>query len=267
MKRILYILFCLCSLGFSPASGADRDVQFQEANRAFEGGDFEAAIKTYEKLVESGEISADLYYNLATANYRAGKTGESVLWLRRASLLDSTLPEVRQNLEFLRTRVAFLEFADSGWQRFLSELPESFFPWVVSLLLWLGLILGILGFCLPSLRHFRSWGINLAIFFLILAFVINRLGNYRKSRIAPENFATIIAPGASAVTSPTPTAKPVIELPPGSQLRILQVDKNWVYADIPGELRGWVRAKEVEQNWPVFQILGDRIPDSASSSN
>jgi hypothetical protein len=177
------------------------------------------------------------------------------------------LPEVRQNLEFLRTRVAFLEFADSGWQRFLSELPESFFPWVVSLLLWLGLILGILGFCLPSFRHFRSWGINIAIMFLMLAFVINRLGNYRKSRIAAENFATIIAPSASAVTSPTPTAKPVIELPPGSQLRILQVDKNWVYADIPGELRGWVRAKEVEQNWPVFQILGDRIPGSASSSN
>jgi tetratricopeptide (TPR) repeat protein len=267
VKRFLYSIFCLVLFGVVSASGVDRDVQFQEANRAFEGGKFDAAIETYEKLVESGESSADLYYNLATANYRAGKTGESVLWLRRASLLDSTLPEVRQNLEFLRSRVAFLEFADSGWLRFLGGLPKSFFPWAVSLLFWLGLILGILGFCLPNFRNFRSWGITLAIIFLMLAFVINRLGNYRQSRIAPQNFATIIASGVSAVTSPTPTAKPVIELPPGSQLRILQIDKNWVYADIPGELRGWVRAKEVKQNWPVFRNLENQTQNSASSPN
>ena len=267
MKRFFYSLFCLVFLGVSPAPGADRDAQFQEANRAFEEGNFDAAIESYEGLVEAGESSADLYYNLATANYRAGKTGESVLWLRRASLLDPTLPEMRQNLEFLRSRVAFLEFADSGWQNFLSGLPEPFFPWVVSLLFWLGLILGIVGFCLPDFRNFRSWGITLAIIFLMLAFVINRLGNYRESRIAPENFATVIASGVSAVTSPTPSAKSVIELPPGSQLRILQIDKNWVYADIPGELRGWVRAKNVEQNWPIFQSLEKRTQNSASSSN
>ena len=267
MKRSLYSIFCLVLFGVASASGAGRDVQFQEANRAFEGGKFEAAIETYEKLVESGESSADLYFNLATANYRAGKTGESVLWLRRASLLDSTLPEVRQNLEFLRSRVAFLEFTDSDWLRFLSSLPKPFFLWAVSLLFWLGLILGILGFCLSSFRKFRSWGITLAIIFLTLAFGINRLGNYRQSRIAPENFATIIASGVSAVTSPTPTAKPVIELPPGSQLRILQIDKNWVYADIPGELRGWVRAKEVKQNWPIFQKAESRNQEADSPSN
>lgn len=253
MIRIISSLLFLLCLSLLSAGGADRDVLFLEGNRAFESGKFEEAVQNYGQLINAGESSPDLYYNLATAHFRAGSTGQAVLWLRRAALLDPTLPEVRQNLAFLRTQFAFLEFADSDWLQFLSDLPSSLFPWLVSLLFWIGLILAIIGFCLPAFRQFRSWGITLGIICLMLAFVVHRISDYRQSRIAPENFATVVADKVEAVTSPTPTAKPVIELPPGSELRVLQVDKNWVYADIPGELRGWVRTNQIAQNWPVFQ--------------
>ncbi|MEM9017807.1 MAG: SH3 domain-containing protein, partial [Verrucomicrobiota bacterium] len=74
---------------------------------------------------------------------------------------------------------------------------------------------------------------------------------HRDARLSPENFAIITSEETSAVTAPTPGAKSVIALPPGSEVRILQDAGAWNYVNIPGGLRGWIRASDVEKIWPL----------------
>lgn len=253
MRRAPTILFLL----FFPAlvagvvTGSDTETAFAEANARFEAGDHAGASGAYEDLATAGHLSPELFFNLGTSKYREGKAGEAVLWMRRALHLDPGMAEARQSLHFLRTQLAFLEFAGGGIDRFLSATPPGAFRWTVSILLWSALIGLVAAFSFPALRGRRSTFVTLSLVATMAAVVAWRAGIYREKRVAPERFATVTEKGSSAFTSPTPGAAAVIDLPPGSELRLVRQSGSWFYAEIPGELRGWVRQEAAEPLWPV----------------
>jgi tetratricopeptide (TPR) repeat protein len=236
----------------APLSAATSpDEAFAAANRDFEAGKFAEASTAYLDLAKSGQISSELFFNLGTVQYRLGKTGEAILWMRRALVVEPAMPEVRQSLEFLSAKLGYLEFTEGRVARFIGRLPATFSKWAVALALWTGLIALSLAFAVERLRPNRSALVTLAIIAAMAAFVASRVGHYRATRIAIENFATVTTEGASALTAPAPEAKPVIALPPGSEVRILRESGQWFYAEIPGELRGWIPTTALEPVWPV----------------
>lgn len=232
-------------------SAQDSNEVFTSANADFEGGNYEQAFLKYESLIDSGLISSTLYYNLGTTAFRLEEPGEAILWYRRARLVEPGAPEVSQNVEHLRTKLGFLEFADTGLGRFLSYLPSGTGRWLGSALLWGGGIAIAAGFSLPRLRKQRAGYLTLGIVLAMFGYVALRLNQYEQTQLAPENFATVTASATKALTAPAPSAKTVIDLPQGSEVRIIQSSGPWRYVDIPGELRGWVRAEQVEPVWPV----------------
>lgn len=244
---------CTIFLAILAATGSAQEQEeiFRSANQDFEAGSYDQAALKYESLVEKGLLSADLFYNLGTTLYRLDRPGEAMLFLRRAQVLDPSLPEVRQNIEVLRNRVGILEFSDSDFDRFVRALPASTGHWVGSALLWIAAIAVAAGYAIPRLRPNRSGLITLAIVLAMVAFVAFRIDDYRATRLAPENFSIVVAPDAQALTAPAPDASPVIDLPPGSEVRTIQATGPWRYVDIPDDLRGWVRAETVVPVWPV----------------
>jgi tetratricopeptide (TPR) repeat protein len=244
-------MIALFASALSLRSATEPDEIFASANRDFEVGKFAEASAAYLELANAGHISSELYFNLGTAQYRLGKTGEAVLWMRRALVVEPAMPEVRQNLEFLGAQIGYLEFAEGRFTRFLRSLPAAFSKWAIALALWTGLISLLLAFALERLRPNRSALVTLAIFAGIFAFVASRLDYYRATRIAIENFATITSASAEALTAPAPEARSVIKLPPGSEVRVIRESGQWRYSEIPGELRGWIRADALEPVWPL----------------
>lgn len=248
----LLVLFAsLASLSPLAAAETGPDEVFAAANRDFEAARFDEAIAAYRDLVDAGLLSPELFFNLGTAAYRLGKTGEAILWMRRALVLEPAMPEVRQNLEFLRGKIAYLEFIESDLTRFISRLPVTFTQWAVALSLWTALLSLSLAFAVERLRPNRSALVTLTVVAVMMALVSSRIGHYRTTRIAVENFATITVEGARVLTAPAPEAKPVIDLPPGSEVRILRESGPWFYAEIPGDLRGWIPSTALEPVWPI----------------
>jgi len=232
-------------------AATEPDEAFAAANRDFEAGKFAEASAAYLDLAKAGHISSELYFNLGTAQYRLGQTGEAILWMRRALVVEPGMPEVRQSLEFLSAKIGYLEFTEGRVARFIRSLPATFSRWAVALALWTALIALGLAFAVERMRPNRSALVTLAIIAGMFAFVASRVGHYRATRIAIENFATITAEGADALTAPAPEARAVIKLPPGSEVRVLRESGQWRYAEIPGELRGWIRADALEPVWPL----------------
>ena len=103
----LYALAFLCGRAF--AGGGD----FEAANQAFDQGKFAEAKAGYEKLAETGEWSAHLFYNLGNADYRLGATGRAMLDYERALALDPAHAEARANLAVLRKQTAEDEVCES----------------------------------------------------------------------------------------------------------------------------------------------------------
>jgi len=233
------------------AAALSPDEAFESANNDFRRGDFTRAAEKYESLVHEGYFSKSLFFNLATAFYRSDSFGKSLLWLRRARVLDPDMPEVRQDLEFLRTKIGFLEFSSSKPDRILLAIPPALLSWLTASSLWaIGFALVILIF-IRKLDRFRGLLITGTGFAFLLAGASLWAGKYRSTNLAVENFATIIAADAKALTAPTPDAKSIMDLPPGSEVRTLQNADHWTYVEVPGDLRGWVRTEKLEPIWPI----------------
>jgi tetratricopeptide (TPR) repeat protein len=247
--RSFILLFGLVVCGALRAD--DASSAFTEANRLYEQGDYAAAATAYQTLVDAENLSADLYYNLGAAKQKLGQSGEAALWMRRALHLEPGMPEAEQSLTFLRTRLAFFEFAGTWLDRTIAALPAAFGRWVSSLALWTGLLAIAGAFVAPRLRPNRSALITLGLVLLMASFVFSRVGRYREQRLSPSTFAIVTGDSVSALTAPTSDAKPVVALPPGSELRLLRITGPWTYAEIPGDLRGWVRTESVQPVWPI----------------
>ncbi len=232
-------------------SDSEVSTLFESANRDFEANKFEDAALKYEQLARSGRISAELYFNLGTAKYRLGQSGEAILWMKRALVVDPAMPEARQSLTFLRTRIGFFEFAESRLDRIIGSLPATFGIWATSLAVWISLGLISIAVFPGRLKARRSTLITCAILAAMAAFVSSRVGHYRTAEVGLETSSTITGSGVSALTAPAPDAKAVVELPSGSEVRIIRDTGGWQYAEIPGNLRGWIRKEMLEPIWPV----------------
>ncbi|MDF1655960.1 MAG: hypothetical protein P1U58_00025 [Verrucomicrobiales bacterium] len=248
LSHLIFAGFLLVTI---PGISQESHEVFASANADFESGELEEAALKYQSLVNNGLISADLFFNLGTTQYRLENPGEAMLWFRRAQLIEPRAPEIPQNVEFLKTKIGFLEFAESGLAGFLRSLPSGTGRWLGSLLLWGGAISLAAAFSIPTLRSNRSGMIALGIILGMFGYVSLRIDRYEKTQLAPGNFATVISTDTKARTAPAPASKEVIALPPGSEVRIIQTSGQWRYVDIPGELRGWVRGEEIEPVWPL----------------
>ena len=248
---LLPLLVIGIALIHAPGAAQESVEVFTSANADFESGALEEASLKYQSLVDSGLISADLFFNLGTTQYRLEKPGEAMLWFRRAKIVEPRAPEVPQNVGYLKTKIGFLEFAESGLAGFLRSIPSGTGRWLGSVFLWSGAIAFAGALSIPSLRSNRSGIIALGIVLAMFGYVGLKMDQYEKNQLAPENFATVITAGTKALTAPAPASKTVIDLPPGSEVRIIEASGQWRYVDIPGELRGWVRAEEIEPVWPI----------------
>ena len=89
-RRFLQIVFCVfvVSPGANAATsdGPSRtgDDMFAKANTAFAAGQFKSAIQQYQAVVQSGEWSANLFYDLGNAYFRDSDFGRAILNYERA---------------------------------------------------------------------------------------------------------------------------------------------------------------------------------------
>src|SRR5690606_2150151 len=72
------------------------------AHRAFHEGDYQGAALHFERLVELGAGSADVWFNLGAAHYRAGRKGHAAWAWENALRVDPGDEEARAALERLR---------------------------------------------------------------------------------------------------------------------------------------------------------------------
>ena len=256
MRFIPFLCLLLAPIAL-PVNSTGRDLSYLEgqeiyrkASEAFESGDFQGAIEGYQSLVDGHLTSPDLYFNLGTAHYRNGSPGRAALWFRRAALAHPGMPEVAQNFEFLRRQQGFLEFAETDWERFLLGLHPAQLRWSASILLWGGLFL-LLATFLSRFRPVAPLLIGIASVAIAGSIFVFSIDHFRASQVAPDNFATVIVSGTSALVAPAPDSASVIALPAGSEVRILQNTGPWLYASIPGNLAGWIHHTSVEPNWPI----------------
>lgn len=111
-RLIAWSIWLVAATGLSAAPPQ----QMQQANRAYQDGRFEEAIRQYEAVLQEGYASAALYHNLGNAWYRLGQPGQAALYYHRGLELSPGDAGLQENLAVIR----------AGFEEPITPLPEFF---------------------------------------------------------------------------------------------------------------------------------------------
>jgi tetratricopeptide (TPR) repeat protein len=216
----------------------------EEAAEAFAKGDFPAAVRGYETAIAVGSPSAGLYENLATAQIRAGQRPQAVLSLYRAVLLDPNGLDARMALSDLERSLG-VPRPPSDWKEFVAEkLPLRALVIVGCSLAWLGAFL-ILVIAFKSRSKF--WPSVAAGVCLIGGGALAAAGFLADPRFVQRDSAVLMTDEPFALlAAPADQSETLASLPGGATVKILRKSGDWVFAQTPSGIKGWVPTKALE---------------------
>jgi hypothetical protein len=243
------------------AAAATGDVQqhYDAIVKAVEAKDFDTSAKLAEALLADGVLSPEVFELLGHSRYRKNDYGRAALWYRRAELFTPFVPELRQNIRHLREKFQSLTFPARGpGATFGLFLTRDQWTLLAAAGGWL--VLAALAL-ITALRtsNKKGWFIALGIvggFLLITAVTGYLLRPDAGDRVRDRQIVT--AKESKAYTAASITSGSVIDLPPGSEVRLVERRGAWSYIEIPGtpdSLRGWVETERLATLWPWDERL------------
>src|SRR6266540_939287 len=238
---LIGLLFCAL---VTPSVLARGDIEFAKANDAFAQGRFKEAISAYEALIRDGQWSANIFYDLGNAYFRAGDFGRAILNYERALALERHHPEATANLQIARDEAHALELKPSWPERYLQFASVNQYSITAAVAFW------IAAFCLVALIFARRRSATMItlvlVMLLVFAGAISAIWRLERGTTG-RGFAIVTGKDVQARLATADTANSVLALPPGSEVKILSTRGDWIYAMLPNNLRGWIPAKNAEQ--------------------
>lgn len=233
---------------------AEQEVRtlWDEANTAYLRSDFLSAERIYRQILEGGEHSAKLYYNLANTYFKEERLGEAILYYHRALRLDPSDEDIRYNLSVAEghtiDRIEKIpEFFLKGWMRSLRSLMSGT-AWSILSLLWLAISLGAVLFYLLSQRlALRKAGFYATLCSLLLFVLCTSFAAADRSALMDRSEAVILSPSVAVKSSPDKAATDLFVLHEGTTLRLSNTLGEWHEIILADGKKGWLESRHVEQ--------------------
>jgi len=242
-NRTLAIFFCLV-FAIASSAIAQPNADFTKANEEYAQGHFKEAISGYEALVSAGQWSANLFYDLGNAYFRTGEFGRAILNYERALALERHHPEAMANLQIARDEAHALELQRSWPERYLQFGSVNQYCIAAAIAFWLA------AFAIATLIFARRRSATLiaTLMFCLLVSAVAIYAVYALERGSKgSTLAIVTGKNVQARLATADSANSVLALPPGSEVKILSTRGDWIYAELPNTLRGWIPAKNAEQ--------------------
>lgn len=241
-RKIYYpVLLLLAAISHSLA-GEFPDAQFNQANIAYQDGDYELAVVLYTDILRE-QATANLHYNLGNAYFGLGKYGPSILHYKKALILDPGNPEFRANLNFVIEKAAVNYPEPSGWDTYAGYLRIQTWAWLASLSFW-----GAIAFwVLPPLYDWRSIFPKVLSGVLFCVFALSALGltGYHLQRTQ----GIVQVADAPIRVAPAATTPPITYLPDGEFATIIHQQGDYYLVDTLKQQSGYIHQNDFIPIW------------------
>lgn len=222
-----------------------------EADSAYVRQNYTQAIKDYERLLSHG-VSADLYYNLGNAYYRADNITHAVLNYERALILSPGDKDIRFNLQMARSKtidkiVPESEMFFVTWYRSLVNM-QSVDGWAHMALVSLGLVIVFfLLYLFASRIVLRKIGFFCGLAFLLIFFASNIFAYQQKNVLSERTGAIIMSPSVQVKSTPAQNGTDLFILHEGTKVEITDSSlSGWTEIRIADGKEGWIETSQIE---------------------
>ncbi len=233
------------------AAEADSRALWDEANTAYLRSDFHTASRIYRQILERGEHSSKLYYNLGNASFKEEKLGEAILYYHRALRLNPADEDARYNLSVAENRTidrieTIPEFFLKTWMRSVRSLLSGT-AWTILSLILLTLTLGAVLFYLLSQRlNLRKAGFYTTLCALLLFLVCTAFAAADRSEQISRNKAVVLSTSVPVKSSPDKAATDLFVLHEGTTLDVGEQMGDWSEITLTDGKKGWLESRHIE---------------------
>ena len=239
-------------LFFASVQGQKADQFFKEGNTAYTAGNYQEAIEAYEKVLDAGQESAALYFNLGNANYKLNKIAPSIYNYERALRLKPNDRDIKNNLAFAQNMTidAVTPLPQNTFTKWYNNVLNllTIDGWamlaVVSILIFMGSFI--------AYRFVGATG-QKRLFFtttcttLILGILALFLAYRSQTRMENDRLAIVFASTAEVRTEPRLSSEKAFTLHEGTKVGILSENDEWQEIRLADGKEGWISKMEVKE--------------------
>jgi len=220
---------------------------FYQANINYQEAKYDAAINDYEKIINSGLESGNIYYNLGNSYFKKGELGLAVLNYERANVLIPNDSDLRSNYDYvlqalnLEPQLSGVWFERIVYSLFRNMDIDSLIILLISIYIALIALL-ILNLFINRLKRFSGFiAFVLIALFILPAFALSSKINYFNKA------AIVISKEADVKFEPLENATTYFKLNAGSKVEVVEKTEGWYKVKRFDNKLGWVNKSVLRQ--------------------
>jgi tetratricopeptide (TPR) repeat protein len=230
---------------------AQNDALFEQANQAYNEGKYDKAVENYLGILEKGEHSAALYYNLGNSYYKLNKIAPSIYYYEKALLLTPNDAEIKNNLTYAQnmTLDAIDTMPEMGLSKFYRDLTEmlSFDQWAYTAVLFMMLFVGLY----IAFYYFRYATRKRIAFILSLVSLLFSLATAAFAYLQYEAFksdrpAIVFSSEVEIKAEPNDRSQGVFTLHEGAKVNVLEDLDEYHKISIADGKTGWIPKESIK---------------------
>ena len=253
-------LACLLAPPAAAPVGA-RSAFFDEGNRLYQAGDFEGALDRYQRILDAGLESGELYYNVGNAWFKQGELALAILYYERARRLMPGDDDVLANLALARSMIAdrieprprfWLFRGVDGW---VALLPRTGLIWLVALA-WVTAVAGAALVVLRPAPRLAVPARRIAATAAAVTIVFGVNLAVRELGLGVGDEAIVMAAEAQVRSAPSDDpALRIFTVRAGTKVRMDRRSGAWAEIVLEDGSVGWMRTRRLE---PIREVAPRR---------
>ena len=249
MKR--YTLLILIAL-FSLACKAQQDANdwIEQANAAYNMGNYDSAKIVYEKILSTDMESVPLYFNLGNTYYKMHEYPMAIYYYEKALKLDPSNEEVQTNLAIANHAIVDKiepvpqSFIVKFWCNTRALLSGDQWAWC-SIAFFALLLVSAFLFLRSRKIGVRKLGFFAGIVFLLVFGLSVVFAAQQKYASENQDQAIIMAPTVTVKSSPNAASVDLFVLHEGTKVTVLESSDGWNKVRIANGSVGWLEVDKM----------------------
>ena len=238
-------LLCICS-----TTAQDIQSLIQNGNQQYLEEEFESAIRTYERVIDSGYVAADLYYNLGNSYFKSHKITSAILNYERAILLAPNDDDIRYNLNLARTFVVDkIEVLPQPfylkWHKKVAGFFSSELWAIISIICFILFLIFFSLYLFVSTYRMKKSAFWVSIFVLFVSVSSFVFSFHHKRIITGHNTAIIFTPSVTVKSTPDESGTDLFLIHEGTKVRIEDTLGLWTGIKLEDGNKGWLLTSDI----------------------
>jgi tetratricopeptide (TPR) repeat protein len=223
-----------------------------EADSAYNAEDYRTATISYEKILEQGMHSPEIYYNLGNAYFNLNNLPSAILNYERAKVLAPRDEDINFNLSIANSMIPdkIEPVPDIFYVQWWKSLRDNFNmnTWTrFSIILFIIVVICAGLFFLSLSLAIRKTAFWAGIFFVLLTAGSFSISYSKYNILSKHTEAIVFDPTITVKSSPNKLGKDLFVIHEGTKVFILEEINDWANIRIANGSSGWMPLSSVKR--------------------